>query len=101
MRTYTPERRSRFNTVIDPELVERVKQLLLCARSIVITCHVSPDGDALGSSSALCSVLRALGKDASVVTADCPPKALQFLPGVRDIVTSTRTPEKAQELIAN
>ena len=100
MRTYTPERRSRFNTVIDPELVERVKQLLLCARSIVITCHVSPDGDALGSSSALCSVLRALGKDASVVTADCPPKALQFLPGVRDIVTSTRTPEKAQELIA-
>ena len=74
--------------------------MLLCARNVVITCHVSPDGDALGSTTALCSVLRALGKDATVVTADCPPKSLQFLPGVREIITATRSPERAQDLIA-
>lgn len=93
-------RPSRFNTVIDNDCVERVKQLVLASPRIVITCHVSPDGDALGSSTALCSVLRAMGKDATVVTADCPPKALLFLPGVRDIVAATRQPDAATSLIA-
>lgn len=101
MRTYPQKPRNRFNTVIEPEIVDRVKQMVLCARNIVITCHVSPDGDALGSSTALCAVLGALGKDACIVTADCPPKTLMFLPGVRDIVSSTRNPERAHELISN
>ena len=94
------QRRNRFNTVIDNETIERVKHMLLSAQRVVITCHVSPDGDALGSSLALCAVLRALGKDANVVTADCAPKALMFMPGVRDMVTATRQPERAAELIA-
>ena len=101
METTPQQRRNRFNTVIDPDIVERVKQLVLGSRNTVITCHVSPDGDALGSSLALCSTLRTLGKNAVVVTADCPPKALQFMPGIRDIVTATRTPERAAELIAD
>lgn len=100
METRPLQRRNRFNTEIDPDTVERVKQLLLGSRNTVITCHVSPDGDALGSSLALCTVIRMLGKSATVVTADCPPKALQFMPGIRDIVTATRTPDRAAELIA-
>jgi len=100
METTSQQRRNRFNTVINHNSVERVKQLLLGSRKTVITCHVSPDGDAVGSSLALCSVLRSLGKNAVVVTADCPPKALQFMPGIRDIVTATRTPERAAGLIA-
>lgn len=92
-------RPSRFHTVIDRESVERVKQLVLASPRIVITCHVSPDGDALGSSTALCSVLRSMGKDATVVTADCAPRSLQFLPGVRDIVAATRQGDRAKELI--
>lgn len=93
------ERRSRFARTIPEEKVEEVKRLLLTARSVVITCHVSPDGDALGSSTALCSVLRAIGKETTVVTADCPPRSLMFLPGVRDIVAYTRQPEKAAKLV--
>lgn len=91
----------RFKTVIDPSLVERVKTMVLAAREIVITCHVSPDGDALGSSTALYFVLNALGKTARVVTADCAPKSLCFLPGVRDIVSASRHPERAAELFAS
>lgn len=94
-------RRSRFRRVIPSELVDEVKRLVLTAQSIVITCHVSPDGDALGSTTALCSVLRTLGKDATVVTADCPPRSLSFLPGVRDIIVATRQTEKAERLIAS
>lgn len=90
----------RFQTYIDPELVERVKQMVLVAKEIVLTCHVSPDGDALGSTSALCSVLKALGKSARIVTADCPPRSLMFLPGVRDVVCASKHYEKAAELFA-
>ena len=53
--------RSRFLTQLPDELVEKVKRLVLVSNHIVITCHVSPDGDALGSTTALCSVLKALG----------------------------------------
>lgn len=92
------KKHNRFLTTIDPMDVDRVKQLVLMAHEIVITCHVSPDGDALGSSLALCMVLKALGKKVNVVTADCPPKSLLFLPGVRDIVAATRQTDRAHEL---
>ena len=94
------KKQPRFHTVIDPSLIETIKQYVLVSRAIVITCHVSPDGDALGSSFALWYVLKALGKSVNVVTADCAPKALLFLPGVRELVAATRQNERAHELIA-
>lgn len=94
------KKQPRFCTVIDPDLVEKVRQLVLTSKEIVITCHVSPDGDALGSSCALWFVLKALGKTVHVVTADCAPRSLQFLPGVRDIVAATRQGDRAHELMA-
>lgn len=94
------KKQSRFLTELDPMQIDRVKQLVLASNNIVITCHVSPDGDALGSSSALCAVLKSMGKNACVVTADCPPKGLMFLPGVRDIVAATRQSDRAHELFS-
>ncbi len=95
------KRHSRFFTELDPAVVDRVKQFVLASRNIVITCHVSPDGDALGSSCALWFILKALGKNATVVTADCAPRSLQFLPGVREIVAATRNGDRAHDLIAD
>lgn len=92
------KKHTRFRTVINLEAIDRIKQLVLMARDIVITCHVSPDGDALGSSCALWFVLKALGKNVNIVTADCAPRTLQFLPGVRDIIAATRHSERAHEL---
>lgn len=95
------KRHSRFFTELDPAVVDRVKQFVLASRNIVITCHVSPDGDALGSSCALWFILKALGKNATVVTADCAPRSLQFLPGVREIVAATRNGDRVHDLIAD
>lgn len=95
------KRHPRFRTEIDLDLVDRVKQMVLAAREIVITCHISPDGDALGSSCALCAVLKSLGKKATVVTADSAPRVLQFMPGVRDIVSATRQADRATELFSS
>ncbi len=95
------KRHPRFRTEIDLDLADRVKQMVLAAREIVITCHISPDGDALGSSCALCAVLKSLGKKATVVTADSAPRVLQFMPGVRDIVSATRQADRATELFSS
>lgn len=94
------KRYQRFRTVISDDIIDKVKQQVLVSRDIVITCHLSPDGDALGSSCALCAILNGLGKRATVVTADCPPKVLMFMPGIRDVVSATRQPERAEELFA-
>jgi phosphoesterase RecJ-like protein len=46
-----------------------------------ITSHIRPDGDSLGSSLALCWILRGLGKDAEVIMCDTVPHAYSKLPG--------------------
>lgn len=50
-----------------------------------ITSHIRPDGDSLGSSLALCWILRGLGKEAEVITRDSVPNAYMRLPGSRDV----------------
>lgn len=52
------------------------------SRHIVITCHMSPDGDAMGSSLALARILRAKKLDVTVVTPDEPNHNLEIIPGL-------------------
>jgi phosphoesterase RecJ-like protein len=49
------------------------------SRRILLPLHVRPDGDSVGSSLAVARGLRALGKTASVVSADPLPSNLRFL----------------------
>lgn len=49
------------------------------AEKIGITYHVSPDGDAVGSALALLNGLRALGKDAYLISKDIISDSLQYL----------------------
>jgi len=50
-----------------------------------ITSHVRPDGDSLGSSLALCWILRGLNKKAEVVMCDRVPHAYAKLPGADEV----------------
>jgi bifunctional oligoribonuclease and PAP phosphatase NrnA len=50
-----------------------------------ITSHIRPDGDSLGSSLALCWILRSLKKDAEVIMCDDVPHAYSKLPGSEDV----------------
>jgi bifunctional oligoribonuclease and PAP phosphatase NrnA len=63
------------------ELVERIKQ----GQRFVIASHQRPDGDAIGSSMAMALALRAIGKEATVVTDGIPPVFLQPFPDVASI----------------
>ena len=51
------------------------------SRSIVLACHVNPDGDALGSLLGLALPLLPLGKDVVCLSEDGVPDILCFLPG--------------------
>lgn len=85
--------------VINEEQTKKLKQLIADAKNIVITCHMSPDGDAVGASLGLMHVLRTMGKYTSVVTPDMVPVSLNFLPGVKSIVVYTRQELLAKQLV--
>ncbi|MBY0494007.1 MAG: bifunctional oligoribonuclease/PAP phosphatase NrnA [Cyanobacteria bacterium] len=54
-------------------------------RRFIVASHSRPDGDAIGSAMAMALALRAMGKDATVVTDGIPPVFLQPFPEVAGI----------------
>lgn len=58
---------------------------LKSVEKILITAHIQPDGDAIGSTLAMCQVLRQLGKSAQIYFADKLPANLNFLPNIDEI----------------
>lgn len=85
--------------IIDENKIEKLRELINGVNNIAITCHKSPDGDALGSSLALCHVLRRMGKNASVVTPDMVPRSLEFIPGVWEIAVFTKHEARVRRLL--
>lgn len=93
------ENKTMIQPIIDDRVIGKLQRLINGVTDIAITCHMSPDGDAIGSSLALCHVLRRLGKDVIVVTPDMPPRSLQFLPDVRSIVVYTQNEARARKVL--
>ncbi|ORU00240.1 Oligoribonuclease A [Anaerovibrio sp. JC8] len=58
---------------------------LMAAKSLVLTAHVNPDGDAIGSCLGLKFMLEKLGKKVRVLIDDDLPKFLGVLPGIDTI----------------
>lgn len=54
-------------------------------KDFLITSHVDPDGDAVGSSLALAHALRSVGKEATVAVDSTLPANLRFLPGASEV----------------
>ncbi|MFH8142092.1 MAG: DHH family phosphoesterase [Muribaculaceae bacterium] len=89
-----------MENLIEREKIDYLRQLVNRARRVVITCHLSPDGDAMGSSLGLCRVLRNAGKEVKVITPDSPPKYLMFLPGAEHVVVYSRFEAFANKILA-
>lgn len=67
---------------------------------IVICCHKSPDGDALGSSLAWAEYLRTQGKEPDIIVPDAYPDFLQWLPGTERIIRYDKhAADKADEML--
>lgn len=87
--------------LIGQETIDRLSALIEKSRRIVITCHLSPDGDAMGSSLGLCRILRNLGKEVRVITPDTPPRYLMFLPGADQVMPFSRFETYANRAMAD
>lgn len=85
--------------IIDNRKIEELSNALLRSNNIVITCHVAPDGDAIGSSLGLYHFLRKLGRNVTVVIPDMVPRNLHFLPGMKYTLVYTQQPEKSAAAI--
>lgn len=73
-------------SIIDPALLEQARQFIDQHQKFVVTAHMSPDGDAVGSALAMKQYLEAKGKEAKVVLNDAPGENLFFIPGYRSDV---------------
>lgn len=62
--------------------LQQTGKMLLEAQKIVLCCHVSPDGDTLGSALGLMHALDKAGKDVTVLVDDDISKGFMFLPGI-------------------
>lgn len=79
----------------DMAAIKKVAEVLDSADSFVITCHVRPDGDALGSILALGLALKDAGRDMIIYTEEPVPDRLAFLPGSEFVVSDTASlPER-------
>jgi bifunctional oligoribonuclease and PAP phosphatase NrnA len=56
-----------------------LQTLIAANQRFVITSHIRPDADAIGSEVGLASVLRQLGKDVRIVNVSATPPHLKFL----------------------
>lgn len=72
------------------------EQMILAADRILVLCHASPDGDAIGAVLATGQIVRALGKRVTVACAGPVPREYRYMPGVDEIV---QRPEGAFDLI--
>ncbi len=79
--------------------MDKIREVLKNANSIVITTHKSPDGDAIGSSLALYHFLKKEGKEVTVVVPDSFPIFLNWMVGCDSIVRYDAQTAKADNLI--
>ncbi|MDH5673913.1 MAG: DHH family phosphoesterase [Myxococcales bacterium] len=57
-------------------------------KRFLLTCHVMPDADAVGSMLGLAAILQSMGKEVILYNRDAVPEALSFLPNVDTVRTA-------------
>lgn len=89
-----------LTNIITEEQITQTKQLIDNARQITILTHISPDGDALGSSLGLWWFLKGIGKKAKIVVPNKFPEFLAWMPGSEEIVVALDDNELADKTVA-
>lgn len=86
--------------VIEQSKIDRFTKWFERADKIVIVSHVSPDGDAIGSSLGLYHFLDSQDKTVNIIVPNAFPDFLKWMPGSKDILLYDRYKEFADKLIA-
>ena len=86
--------------MIPADAVSRIEALLRAATNVVLTTHVNPDGDAIGSELGMAGLLRSRGKVVRIVNHDETPKFLKFLEDPR-MVMEVYDPARHDDVLAS
>ena len=81
--------------------MQELKNLLSTKQNVVITTHVNPDGDAIGSSVALLNFLIKMGHDVSVIVPNDYPDFLKWMKNDELIINYSNSKNESQEKIKN
>ena len=84
--------------IMTDDQVAQLSHLISDAETILITCHKSPDGDAIGSCLGWAEYLRSQGKEPTVIVPDQYPDFLLWMPNTEKIVRYDKRREKCDML---
>ncbi len=79
--------------------IKTTRALLSTPKSIVVVPHKNPDGDAMGSTLALCMYLNKAGHEALVIAPNEYPHFLKWLPGNDNVLIFSSSSKEAKEKI--
>lgn len=88
-----------LSRIISQANIDHAEKWFEKAEKIVIVSHVSPDGDAVGSSLGLYHFLNSQDKNVTVIVPNSFPAFLRWMPGAEDIVIYNKYKEFADKLI--
>ena len=88
-----------LSKVISQANIDHVEKWFVRADKVVILSHVSPDGDAIGSSLGLYHFLTSQDKTVHVIVPNAFPDFLKWMPGAKDIIQYNRYKDFADKLI--
>lgn len=93
---------SKSNTTMNKkQTYKEINQLILTSKSIVITAHDNPDGDAMGSALSLFNLFSQLKINATVVVPNDMPDFLHWMPGFSSVVHYHSQKNIAKKIVAN
>ena len=90
-----------MNKMLNSGMTDKFRKWIEDSENIVLTCHVRPDGDAIGSTLGLMHLFHSIGKGASVVVPDMPPRSLAFLPGFKEISIFSRHEDYCRRIMGD
>lgn len=74
--------------------------IIEASNSIVITCHVNPDGDAIGSALGLSQAISNIGKNVQVIVPNAYSENLKWMYGTDEVWVFDEHTEKSKQYIA-
>lgn len=77
---------------------KKISELLKNSEKFLITTHTNPDGDAIGSQLALCSLFREMGKKSEIINPFPLPEKYNFLPDSKSVKCRVSSKEKFDAL---
>lgn len=88
-----------ISKIISGQNISKVEQLLSKYDKIVIVTHVSPDGDAIGSTLGLYHYLNDAGNNVNIIVPNAFPDFLKWMNGAEDILDYEKYPDYSRKLI--